>query len=281
LAKPARPSATHKNGEPAAARRRTLSAGSTAPISLPKKNGNAARQDAADKRPRGASPVVEDADDDVDTKPGGFADDALEVEDFDGTVEDNDETDLDVEEVAGGSRECIDDPVRMYLMQMGEIPLLSRAQELTSARKIERTRARFRHHMLASDFVLHGAVNLLEKVRDGALRLDRTIEVSVTNTAEKKRILRRLRPNVDTLVKLLHENQHDFRLAISKRNPRDVRRDAWRRLVRRRNRAVRLIEELNLRTQRIQPLLDKLAEIAARMNSIRATGANCRANCTT
>ena len=40
--------------------------------------------------------------------------------------------------------------------------------------------------MLASDFVLQGAVTLLEKVRDGELRLDRTIEVSVTNTAEKK-----------------------------------------------------------------------------------------------
>ena len=39
--------------------------------------------------------------------------------------------------------------------------------------------------MLATDYVLQGAVTALEKVRDGQLRLDRTIEVSVTNTAEK------------------------------------------------------------------------------------------------
>ena len=32
----------------------------------------------------------------------------------------------------------------------------------------------------------------LEKVRDGELRLDRTIEVSVTNTAEKQRIMSRI-----------------------------------------------------------------------------------------
>ena len=123
--------------------------------------------------------------------------------------------------------------------------------------------------MLASDFVLQGAVLLLEKVRDGSLRLDRTIEVSVTNTAEKKRVLRRLGPNLETLDKLLRENQRDFFFAIRRRNPADKRREAWRRLIRRRNRAVRLVEELNLRTQRLQPLLEKLAEISKRMQTLR------------
>jgi RNA polymerase primary sigma factor len=116
---------------------------------------------------------------------------------------------------------------------------------------------------------LQGAVQLLEKVRDGSLRLDRTIEVSVTNTTEKKRILKRLGPNLATLNKLLHENQRDFHFAIHKTNPLPERRKAWRRLVKRRHRAVRLVEELNLRTQRLQPLLEKLGEIARRMRAIR------------
>ncbi len=101
--------------------------------------------------------------------------------------------------------------------------------------------------MLASDFVLQGAVQLLEKVRDGSLRLDRTIEVSVTNTQEKKRILKRLGPNLATLAKLLRENQRDFHLAIHRKYALAERRKAWRRLIRRRHRAVRLVEELNLR----------------------------------
>ena len=199
----------------------------------------------------------------VDPKLEAFEDDEAELEQ-EAVAE---ETSLDDE--IGGSSVCIDDPVRMYLMQMGEIPLLTRPQELTAARAIERTRTRFRHNMLASDFVLQGAVSLLEKVRDGSLRLDRTIEVSVTNTVEKKRILRRLNPNLATLSKLLRENQRDFRFAISKRNAPEKRHEAWRRLVRRRNRAVRLVEELNLRTQRLQPLLEKLAEIAHRMRALR------------
>ncbi len=200
----------------------------------------------------------------VDPKLEAFDDDDAELEHLEAVAE---ETSLDEE--IGGSSVCIDDPVRMYLMQMGEIPLLTRPQELTAARAIEKTRTRFRHNMLASDFVLQGAVSLLEKVRDGALRLDRTIEVSVTNTVEKKRILRRLNPNLATLSKLLRENQRDFRFAISKRNAPEKRHEAWRRLVRRRNRAVRLVEELNLRTQRLQPLLEKLAEIAQRMRALR------------
>jgi RNA polymerase primary sigma factor len=123
--------------------------------------------------------------------------------------------------------------------------------------------------MLASDYLLQGAVALLEKVRAGQLRLDRTIEVSVTNTAGKKKILARLGPNLKTLVHLLQSNRHDFRVAISRSTPISKRQQAWSRLVRRRNKAVRLIEELNLRTGRLQPLLEKLSEISQRMIVLR------------
>ena len=142
--------------------------------------------------------------------------------------------------------EAIDDPVRMYLMQMGEIPLLTREEEVDSAKEIERTRENFRNSMLATDFILQASVVALEKVRDGELRLDRTIEVSVTNTAEKKRIMSRIVPNVDTLRKMLVLNHEDFRKAINKTVSMKERQHAWRRLTRRRKRAVRLVEEMNL-----------------------------------
>lgn len=162
-----------------------------------------------------------------------------------------------------------DDPVRMYLMQMGEIPLLNRGQEVAAARDIENARTLYRHSMLANDFMLEGAVRILERVRDGELRLDRTVEVSVTNTAEKRRILRRLGPNVQTLRNLLIRNRRDFRIAISRDHTQRVRRAAWASLVRRRNRCVRLVEELNLRTNRLQPLYAKVAEISARMTALK------------
>ena len=165
-----------------------------------------------------------------------------------------------------GSDCHIDDPVRIYLMQMGEIPLLSRGEEVDAAKRIERSRTRFRHNLLASDYVLQAAITLLEKIRDGRLRLDRTVEVSVTNLREKRHIMGLLDPNLRTLRHLLGENQADFRVAISKSRPKRRRREAWRRLVCRRNKAVRLIEEVGLRTQRLHPPLGELKEISRRMD---------------
>jgi RNA polymerase primary sigma factor len=163
----------------------------------------------------------------------------------------------------------IDDPIRIYLMQMGEIPLLSRREEIAAAKRIERARNRFRHCVLSTDYVLQAAIGLLQKILDGRLRLDRTVEVSVTNVREKRHIMGLLNPNLHTLRNLLKRNRADFRVAISKRTPRRERRKAWRRLVCRRNKAVRLIEEVGLRTQRLHPLLENLREISKRMDDLR------------
>ncbi|MBI3840299.1 MAG: sigma-70 family RNA polymerase sigma factor [Planctomycetia bacterium] len=268
LAKNARKTATRKNSVRQSATPRQRS--SSQPVHGTRKASKAAPAGGIESEEveKSRSVAVDVEVDAIGDKRSAFDEDEVEAEALDPAAEEP-ELEAEIEDVPGGSSVCIDDPVRMYLMQMGEIPLLTRAEELSSARAIEKTRSRFRHNMLASDFVLQGAVHLLEKVRDGALRLDRTIEVSVTNTLEKKRILRRLNPNLETLEKLLEQNQRDFRVAIGLKNPIGERHEAWRRLIRRRNRAVRLVEELNLRTQRLQPLLDKLAEIARRMDALR------------
>ena len=129
------------------------------------------------------------------------------------------ELDDDVAAIDTDTEDSIDDPIRIYLTQMGEIPLLTREQEVSSAKQIEFTRTRFRDSMLASDFVLQGAVTLLKKVRDGELRLDRTVEVSVSDAAEKKRIISLLTPNLGKLDHLLRKNVGDYRIAISKKRP--------------------------------------------------------------
>ena len=168
-----------------------------------------------------------------------------------------------------GEDDQIDDPVRIYLMQMGEIPMLSRREEKSVAQRIVRSRRRFRCCMLASDYVLYAAKGLLEGVRDNKLRLDRTMEVSVVNVGEKSRLLKVLTPNLRTLDHLLLQNKRDFALAVARRQPAKCRRAAWRRLLNRRVKAVRLVEEMGLRTQRLQPLLGKLRQLAERMDAIR------------
>ena len=80
----------------------------------------------------------------------------------------------------------------MYLTQMGEIPLLSRQEEITLARQIERTRGQFRRRVLECDYVMQTAVKVLRRVHDGDLPFDRTVQVSVTDQLEKEQILGRL-----------------------------------------------------------------------------------------
>jgi RNA polymerase primary sigma factor len=203
---------------------------------------------------------------DVDAEFAAAEDDPQE-DSLDLAVEHDDELEHLPEE--GSSESHIDDPIRMYLMQMGEIPMLCRADEISSARRIEYTRKRFRHFLLGNDFVAQGAVELLEKVQQGELRLDRTIEISVTNTAEKKRTIKRLAPNLATIKHLLRLNQFDFRVAIDKRRPIAEKRAAWRRLVIRRGKIVRLIEELNLRLGKLMPVMAQLHKIGERMSTIK------------
>jgi RNA polymerase primary sigma factor len=202
----------------------------------------------------------EDEEEDVDT------DEVVSIEDE--LVDDDSEEDFfadDDDEVV----DATEDPVRMYLMQMGEIPLLTRQEEISAARKIEETRFFYRNWMLATDFMLQGATKLLEQVRDGKLRLDRTIEVSVTNATEKVAIMRRIGPNIKTLRHLLLRNHGDYYIAINRSLPTSERHQAWRRLVCRRNKAVRLIEEMNLRTNRLEPMFTKLRTLESQMANLK------------
>ena len=109
-----------------------------------------------------------------------------------------------------------DDPVRMYLTQMGEIPLLTRQQEIYLAKKIELTRRRFRTKLLECDYVIQQAYKVLKRVHDGELPFDRTVQVSVTDRLEKDQILGRLPHNLRTLEILLKRNRRDYLMALSR-----------------------------------------------------------------
>jgi RNA polymerase primary sigma factor len=159
--------------------------------------------------------------------------------------------------------------VRMYLEQMSDTPLLSRREEIAAARQIERFRRRFRSGVLASDYALNAAVCLLEGVRDGTERIERVLDVSMTNVPEKRRILALIGPNLRTVRYLLRQNRRDFGRVLGKSVPPAERREAWRRLTARRAKAARLIEEFGLRVQQLQPLLENLKRISREMDTFQ------------
>jgi RNA polymerase primary sigma factor len=182
-----------------------------------------------------------------------------------GAVDENEAEDALAEQIENWS----DDPVRMYLTQMGEIPLLTRAQEIYLARQIETTRAQFRAKLLECEYVCLNAYKVLSRVHRGELPFDRTVQVSVTDRLEKEQILGRLPHNLQTLEVLIGQNKADYRIALSKRSRTTERRKAWGRLGRRRKRCVRLIEELGLRTQRIETMIPTLNGFIRRLRELK------------
>src|SRR4051794_22541508 len=187
-------------------------------------------------------------------------------EDKEADEEDGEEIDLNLEaELAEASTKRIDDPVRMYLTQMGEIPLLTREQEIALAKKIEITRKIFRSKVLESDYCLQSAVEILQQVDDGDLPFDRTMKISTAeDQADKGTIGERIPLNLTSVRKMLARNREDWEGLRSSKVKKEL--DELRLAIRRRRRrSVKLLEELSLRTSKVAPLMKKLSSISTKM----------------
>src|SRR3989304_6670857 len=162
--------------------------------------------------------------------------DELTDQESDSADDSSAESDLDADSMLDGTEteSWSDDPVRMYLTQMGEIPLLTRKEEISLARRIEITRAAFRRKLLACDYVIRSAVKVLNRVHRGELPFDRTVQVSVTDRLEKDQTLGRPPHNLVTVERLLERNAEDYRVATSRSYKPAQRRAARQRLRRRR-----------------------------------------------
>jgi len=196
-----------------------------------------------------------------------------EEEDFVDEEQEADETEEDLlleqELVAAGSRR-LDDPVRMYLSQMGEIPLLSRDEEINLARKIELTRMAFRRKVLESDYCATNAVAILEQVQTGALPFDRTMKMSTSENLVRSVVKNRLPLNLGTVNKLLLINRESFDQMLAVEDI-SAKKEAVKMGHRRRRKIATLLEELSLRTSRIQPMMLKLQAIRDKMLELEHT----------
>ncbi|HSW44478.1 MAG TPA: RNA polymerase sigma factor RpoD [Phycisphaerae bacterium] len=167
-----------------------------------------------------------------------------------------------------GSRR-IDDPVRMYLTQMGEIPLLTRAEEIALAKKIELTRMAFRKMVLESDYCIGQAVDILQQVADGRLPFDRTMKISTSEALAKNTITKLLPENLATVRKLMEMDEANHQQLVDTPRMAGATRTAMvRQMNQRRRKMAKLLEELSLRTSRIIPLMRKLEAVYRKMRDV-------------
>lgn len=208
---------------------------------------------------------------------GEESDSAEATDDEEGTTVLQDDQEVTIElsspatlPAAADSPRPSDDPIRMYLSQMAEIPLLDRDQEVAIAKKIEINRRLFRRALLESDYAMRATVATLKRVHRGDLPFDRTIKVSLTEQLTKDQIIRRMPENLRTLDHLVAQNRQDFGQIIRRSTSPRLKAELRKRFIRSRKKAVELVEELSLRSRRVTPLLHQLEEISGRMNYIRS-----------
>ncbi len=100
---------------------------------------------------------------------------ASEVDRYRDGKKDVDDEEEEEEGRAAAKVDILDDPVRMYLKQMGQVPLLTRDQEVEISKRIEEAEAMVQKYLTRFGFVARGHLDLARKLLESRERFDRVI----------------------------------------------------------------------------------------------------------
>src|ERR1700758_3181178 len=84
-----------------------------------------------------------------------------------------------------------DDPVRVYLREMGSVRLLNRQGEIELARRMERGKLRMRKALSRSPLSWKLALQWIEDLRNSRVRLDEVVELGGADDAVRQEVSRR------------------------------------------------------------------------------------------
>ncbi|MGV3664409.1 MAG: RNA polymerase sigma factor RpoD [Prosthecobacter sp.] len=99
-------------------------------------------------------------------------------------------------DAAAGRLDMLDDPVRMYLRQMGQVPLLTREQEIQISKRIEKADLSLRQCLHTIGFIGQAYLQFAEALSNGVERFDRL--VSDRQTEERDLYFKKLKPLLTT-----------------------------------------------------------------------------------
>ena len=118
----------------------------------------------------------------------------------------------------GASYDFLDDPVRMYLRQMGQVPLLSREQEVEISKRIEKAEHRVYKLTVRFGTTPKEIITLARKLLNGKERFDRI--VVETKHRRREKYLRELPPRLEEIKKLQAKIKHQMQ-EIRSHRPQD------------------------------------------------------------
>ncbi len=169
--------------------------------------------------------------------------------------------------------------IREYLAEIDRIPMLSREDELATARRIESSRNQLRALILGNGFVLRSVLQQLKGVQAGGVRIDHVLNVPFNDVVEKRRLEQTLDESIrETETCWNASRKHSARLA-EPLVPFRRRRQSARKQLRSLHEAFAIIERVEWRMESVEPFLERLEralrlfeKIARARRSARAGG---------
>jgi len=113
--------------------------------------------------------------------------------------------------------DILDDPVRMYLKQMGQVPLLTREQEVEISKRIEDAEIEVSKQLHLFGFVAEHYLELADKLNKGKERFDRVI---LDKKIESRERYMKTLPKLCEQLKQLHEENEELFRQLSAKAPR-------------------------------------------------------------
>jgi RNA polymerase primary sigma factor len=101
--------------------------------------------------------------------------DIIEASEVDRYKDGKKDSEEEEEEKPETKLDILDDPVRMYLRQMGQVPLLTREQEVEISKRIEEAENMVQRLINRFGFIAQAHLDLAEKLTEGGERFDRVI----------------------------------------------------------------------------------------------------------
>jgi len=116
--------------------------------------------------------------------------DASEVDNVKSGVKKDDDDEKEKEkderdEKVDGRLDILDDPVRMYLKQMGQVPLLTREQEVEISKRIEEAESLMQDVLYRFGFIAHAHIDMAQRLLDSRERFDRVIQDKKIESRER------------------------------------------------------------------------------------------------
>jgi RNA polymerase primary sigma factor len=173
-------------------------------------------------------------------------------------------------EISTGVLDKTNDPVRMYLREMGTVPLLTREGEVEIARRIERGEKKVVKALSRSKYVINELIKFGKQVRARDLRLNEVVAVSTDEEAEenteafRKRTLDSITRIARLQTRMAKVEKHLHRLTEGSRKHHEVERN----LIRLRVQVAREIKNLDLSNGRILDLSKTIKQAAERVRSL-------------